>query len=85
MLRDEQMLGGSLTKKLYPQLAEKYGSTPGGVEAAIRNAVLAAWESGNRAFLDKLSGGYSRKGRFPTNSMVIAKLADELRLQGRVG
>ena len=39
VLRDEQMLGGSLTKKLYPQLAEKYGSTPGGVEAAIRNAV----------------------------------------------
>ena len=85
VLRDEQMLGGSLTKKLYPQLAEKYGSTPGGVEAAIRNAVLAAWESGNRAFLDKLSGGNKRKGRFPTNSMVIAKLADELRLQGRVG
>lgn len=85
VLRDEQMLGGSLTKKLYPQLAEKYGSTPGGVEAAIRNAVLAAWESGNREFLDKLTGGNLRKGRFPTNSMVIAKLADELRVQGRVG
>lgn len=84
VLRDEQMLGGALTKKLYPKLAEKYGSTPGGVEAAIRNAVLAAWESGNREFLDKLSGGNMRKGRFPTNSMVIAKLADELRVNGRV-
>jgi len=85
VLRDNQMLGGSLTKKLYPKLAEKYGSTPGGVEAAIRNAVLAAWESGNREFLVKLSGGNLRKGRFPTNSMVIAKLADELRVGGRVG
>lgn len=84
VLRDEQMLGGALTKKLYPKLAEKYGSTPGGVEAAIRNAVLAAWESGNREFIDKLSGGNLRKGRFPTNSMVIAKLADELRVNGRV-
>lgn len=84
VLRDEQMLGGALTKKLYPRLAEKYGSTPGGVEAAIRNAVLAAWESGNREFLERLAGGGLRKGRFPTNSMVIAKLADELRVNRRV-
>lgn len=84
VLRDEQMLGGALTKKLYPRLAEKYGSTPGGVEAAIRNAVLAAWESGNRDFIERLSGGSIRKGRFPTNSMVIAKIADELRVGGRV-
>lgn len=85
VLRDEQMMGGTLTKKLYPRLAEKYDSTPGGVEAAIRNAVLAAWESGNRDFIERLSGGSLRKGRFPTNSMVIAKLADELRMGGRVG
>lgn len=84
VLRDEQMLGGALTKKLYPQLADKYGSTPGGVEAAIRNAVLAAWESGNREFIEQMSGASVRKGRFPTNSMIIAKLADELRLGGRV-
>lgn len=85
VLRDEQMLGGSLTKKLYPRLADKYGSTPGGVEAAIRNAVLAAWESGNREFIERMSGASVRKGRFPTNSMIIAKLADELRVSGRVG
>jgi len=84
VVQNENMLGGALTKTLYPQLAEKYSSTPGGVEAAIRNAVLAAWESGNREFIQRLSGNGSRKGRFPTNSMVIAKLANELRLQSGV-
>lgn len=84
-LRDEQLLGGALTKKLYPRLAEKYESTPGGVEAAIRNAVLAAWDSGNRDFLERLTGGALRRGRFPTNSLLIAKLVDELRLGTRTG
>lgn len=79
VLRDESMLNGSLTKNLYPHLAEKYDTTPSGVEAAIRNAVLAAWEKGNREFIESLASNGQRKGRFPTNSVVIAKLADELR------
>lgn len=85
-LRDPQLLGGALTKRLYPQLAEKYGSTPGGVEAAIRNAVLASCERGNREFIEKLCGPFrgSRK-TWPTNSIVIAKLADTIRMQRKVG
>lgn len=79
VLRDENMLNGSLTKNLYPHLAQKYDTTPSGVEAAIRNAVLAAWEKGNRDFIESLASSGQRKGRFPTNSVVIAKLADELR------
>src|SRR5690606_4857706 len=83
-LRDPQLLGGSLTKRLYPQIAEKYGSTPGGVEAAIRNAVLACYERGNQDFIHQLCGVGSRKS-CPTNSLVIAKLADHIRLQRKVG
>lgn len=83
-LRDPQLLGGALTKRLYPQLAEKYGSTPGGVEAAIRNAVLACYERGNQEFIHELCGAGSRRS-CPTNSMVIAKLADHIRLQKKVG
>lgn len=82
VLRDDDILGGALTTKLYPSLARKYGTTPGGVEAAIRNSVVASWESGNREFIARITGsaGTMRK-TFPTNSVVIAKLADEVRLR----
>lgn len=79
VLHDENLQGGSLTKNLYPLLAAKYNTTSSGVEAAIRNAVLAAWENGNREFIEQLASNGQRKGRFPTNSVVIAKLVDELR------
>ena len=83
VLEDEGLFGGSLTKELYPRLAAKYNTTPGGVEAAIRNAVITAWDHGNRAFLEELTGRTS-KGRFPTNSLLIAKLADQLRYKTRL-
>lgn len=83
VLRQDRLLGGSLTKELYPYLANKYHSTPGGVEAAIRNAVIAAWENGNREFLVKLTGRVGRRDRFPTNSLIIAKIADHIRLEQR--
>ncbi|NLJ85439.1 MAG: sporulation transcription factor Spo0A [Firmicutes bacterium] len=83
VMEEEGLLGGSLTKELYPRLAEKYSTTPGGVEAAIRNAVITAWEDGNREFLEELTGRIS-KGRFPTNSLIIAKLADQLRYKTRL-
>ncbi len=84
LVQDDALLGGSLTKELYPKLAEKYKTTPGGVEAAIRNAVIAAWEHGNREYLTELTGSTS-KGKFPTNSLIIAKLADQMRYRSMVG
>ena len=80
---EEGLLGGSLTKELYPHLAHKYNTTPGGVEAAIRNAVITAWDHGNRPYLEELTGRISR-GKFPTNSLIIAKLADKLRYKARL-
>ncbi len=84
VVQENRMLGGSLTKELYPRLAQKYGTTPGGVEAAIRNAIMAAWEEGNREFVASLTGIGQRRDRFPTNSLVIAKLADRVRF-GHLG
>lgn len=77
--------GGSLSKDIYPRLAAKYNATPGGVEAAIRNGLIACWEKGNRQFMEELTGRSQRvrEGRFPTNSMIIAKLADRLRMELR--
>lgn len=82
VVRENRMLGGSLTKEIYPRLADKYGTTAGGVEAAIRNAIMAAWEHGNRDLLRALTGIGTRDDRLPTNSLMIAKLADRVRFYG---
>lgn len=82
---EPESAGRSLSKEVYPRLADKYKATPGGVEAAIRNGLIACWEKGNREFLEELAGKSQRvrEGRFPTNSMIIAKLADRLRMEQR--
>lgn len=77
MCADEGYLGGALTKELYPALAEKYATTPGGVEAAIRNAIIAAWETGNREAIVEVCGPHAAE-RVPTNSLFIAKLTEEV-------
>lgn len=77
MCADEGYLGGALTKELYPALAEKYATTPGGVEAAIRNAIIAAWETGNREAIVEVCGQHAAE-RVPTNSLFIAKLTEEV-------
>ncbi|MDI3280137.1 MAG: sporulation transcription factor Spo0A [Bacillota bacterium] len=83
VLEEENMLGGNLTKVLYPRIAAKYHTTNGGVEAAIRNAILTAWQHGNRPFIDSIIGktALSTKGKFPSNSLLIAKIADQLRVR----
>lgn len=75
MCVEDGYLGGGLTKEMYPALAERFGTTSGGVEAAIRNAVISAWENGNTAYISKLCGGKDI-GRVPTNSLIIAKISE---------
>ncbi len=76
LCENDGYVGGVLTKELYPALATKYKTTVGGVEAAIRNAVIAAWDNGNTDFIRQLCGTH-RGNRVPTNSLIIAKLAEE--------
>ncbi|MBC7959264.1 MAG: sporulation transcription factor Spo0A, partial [Vallitaleaceae bacterium] len=75
----------SITKTLYPAIAEKYDTTPSRVERAIRHAIEVAWSRGKLESLDNLfvytiSHG---KGK-PTNSEFVALIADKLRLELRV-
>lgn len=80
--RDIGLLG-AVTKSLYPKVAEKFGTTPLIVEAAIRYTIQKTWKQGNPEFINKIFG-YAvnlRDGRPPTNSFFIAKLAEELRLE----
>ncbi len=67
---------GGLTKEIYPALAKKHHTTPSGVEAAIRNAVVAAWEHGNTGCIRQLCEPYCDE-RMPTNSLIIAKVAEK--------
>ncbi len=76
MCVEDGYLGGSLSKEMYPALAQKYGTTIGGVEAAIRNAVSTAWENGNDAYIRKICGSV-KNDRVPTNSLIIAKISEE--------
>lgn len=80
-LNDPELLE-SVTKSLYPSVAQKFQTTSSRVERAIRHAIEIAWDRGN---LDTLNAffGYTVntcKGK-PTNSEFIALITDKLRLQ----
>lgn len=74
---------GNITKNLYPRIAEKYHSTPSGVESAIRHTIEIGWERGNTDFMEEFFGFENQKNRFPTSASFIAKIADKLRLESK--
>jgi two-component system response regulator (stage 0 sporulation protein A) len=72
----------SVTKLLYPTVAEKFCTSASRVERAIRHAIEIAWDRGD---VDTLNGffGYTvhtSRGK-PTNSEFVALISDKLRLQ----
>ena len=71
-----------ITKQLYPEIAEKYHTTPSRVERAIRHAIEVAWGRGETAAVENIFGYTvsASKGK-PTNSEFIAMIADKLRLE----
>jgi two-component system response regulator (stage 0 sporulation protein A) len=73
---------GSVTKVLYPDIAEKYKTTPSRVERAIRHAIEVAWNRGNYDVISKTFGYtvHHLKSK-PTNSEFIAMIADKIRLE----
>lgn len=82
-VKDADMLG-SITKVLYPTIAQKYQTTPSRVERAIRHAIEVAWNRGRMETLDDLFGYTISTGKGkPTNSEFIALIADKIRLQYR--
>lgn len=72
----------SITKELYPAVAQAFNTTPSGVERAIRHAVELAWDRGDIDTIQKVFGFTvsSKKGK-PTNSEFLSALADHLRLE----
>ncbi len=67
----------SLSTKLYPDIAQNFGTTVACVERNIRHAVESAWVKGDVAYIDRMFGYTidANKGK-PTNAEFIAMLTD---------
>ena len=73
----------SITKKLYPTIAEKYDTSSSKVERAIRHAIEVAWNRGKIENINNLFGikVYSSNEK-PTNGEFIALVADKMLIEG---
>ena len=71
----------SITKKLYPEVAERFSTSPSKVERAIRHAIEVAWNRGKIENINSLFGVrvYSHNEK-PTNGEFIALVADKMLL-----
>ena len=71
-----------ITKQLYPEIADKYKTTPSRVERAIRHAIEVAW---NRGKIENINNVFGIKiyapNEKPTNGEFIALVADKLLLE----
>lgn len=69
----------SVTKVLYPSIAECFGTTPPRVERAIRHAIEVTWNRGDADRLSKLFGydAIHLKNK-PSNSEFIAMVTDQI-------
>lgn len=86
MVYNDVEILGSITKVLYPSIADKYKTTPSRVERAIRHAIEVAWNRGNVDSISALFGyTVSASKAKPTNSEFIAMIADKLRVAHKVG
>jgi two-component system response regulator (stage 0 sporulation protein A) len=84
MVVQEVDLLGSVTKILYPQIAEKFDTTSSRVERAIRHSIEVAWSRNNIETIKKFFGYTinTERGK-PTNSEFIALVADRLRIYNK--
>jgi len=72
----------SITKRLYPSVADKFDTSPSKVERAIRHAIEVAWNRGKIENINTLFGVrvYSHNEK-PTNGEFIALVADKMLLE----
>ncbi len=84
-IEDEEIIN-AVTKRLYPSVAKKHGTTSSRVERAIRHAIEVAWDRGDVDVLNSYFGYTIHTGRGkPTNSEFIAMISDKFRLQLKIG
>lgn len=72
----------SITRELYPRVAEEHNSTDKRVERAIRHAIEAALSRGNTELIyEYFEYSISKESGKPTNSEFIFTIADVLHIQ----
>ena len=78
---DRRMIVGNMTKKLYPDIAEYYHTTPSSVEKAIRHAIEVSWRrvgaDAVRMYFGCTPDVYHSH---PTNSEYLAAIVDKVKL-----
>jgi two-component system response regulator (stage 0 sporulation protein A) len=73
----------SITKKLYPAIAERFDTSPSKVERAIRHAIEVAWSRGKIENINSLFGlRVYNSNEKPTNGEFIALVADKMLIEG---
>ena len=71
----------SITKKLYPSIAERFDTSASKVERAIRHAIEVAWNRGKIENINSIFGlTIYAKNEKPTNGEFIALVADKMLL-----
>lgn len=80
---DIEVLFG-ITKRVYPEIAKKYQTTPSRAERSIRHAIQVSWERGNIEKNYEIFGYTINEGKGkPTNAEFIAMITDYLNLKHR--
>ena len=83
MAIDTPEIINSITKRLYPSIADKFETSASKVERAIRHAIEVAWNRGKIENINNLFGirvyGNNEK---PTNGEFIALVADKMLIEG---
>ena len=83
MAIDSPDIVNSITKRLYPEVAERFDTSPSKVERAIRHAIEVAWHRGKIENINSVFGlkVYTSQEK-PTNGEFIALVADKMLLEG---
>lgn len=71
----------SVTKILYPAIAEKYNSDPKSVERDMRYAIKIAWDNGHVVAFKSYFSCAVKNPKKPTNSEFICLISDDLRFK----
>lgn len=86
MVYNNTTILGSITRILYPEIADKFSATPSRVERAIRHAIEITWSRNKIATINRLFGYTVNISKSkPTNSEFIAMIADKLKIDREVG
>lgn len=74
---------GSITKQLYPTIAERFETSSSKVERGMRHAIEVAWNRGKIENINALFGlKIYNSNEKPTNGELIALIADKMIMEG---